>query len=55
MLCDATSVVSSTAVEQRKNSQAINYPNIMQGHIQGPMFGILCVVFVLLTLQLKAL
>lgn len=55
MLCDATGAVSSTAEEQTKNSQAINYPNIMQGHIQGPIFGILFVVFVLLTPELKAL
>jgi len=49
MFCDATGVVSSTAEEQRMNSQAINYPNIMQGHIQGPIFGILSVAFMLLT------
>ena len=55
MLCDATSVVSSTAEEQRMNSQAITYPNIMQGHIQGPTFGILLVAFILLTLELEAL
>jgi hypothetical protein len=54
MFCGATSVVSSTADEQRMNSQAITYPNIMQGHIQGLIFGMLSLASILLILEVNA-